>query len=312
MREWRYFVYCGYMKKSVFALFLAGLLLLLSAGSSFPDESKKKVPVADKKICITFNNLPAEQIYNEADRRQITRLILTALDTHNVTAAGFVVGENMESDWDIPVKWLEGGHALGTSTFSGQDITGVPVAAFIADIAKGAESIEDLLEGFNQKGRYFRYPYLIYGTDKRSKKEVTSFLADSKLKTAHVTIVVEDFVHNLALEKIYRSNDSTVLLNLRDEYLSHILERLARAETLAKEIMGRPIRHILQFRTNRLNALFLDDILSLFKEKGYKFISLKSALKDKVYTRTENYCGTKVISFLERLRLSDIAPCDDE
>ena len=91
---------------------------------------------------------------------------------------------------------------------------------------------------------------------------------------------------------------------LRVEYFDHLSERLAYFEDLAKEVVGRPIRHILQLRANRLNSLLMDDILTEIADKGYQFITLRNALRDKVYRKPEEYYGDKRLSFLERIKYS--------
>lgn len=198
-------------------------------------------------------------------------------------------------------------------TYSGQDIENVPVEIFLDDITKAKETIEDIVWSFKQKGRYFRFPYLHYGSRPELKKEVQDFLDESHLAVAHASVVTEDFVYNLSFEKVFRGNDSLKVANFRDEYIGHILGCLGHAETVAIGIMSRPVRHILQLRASRLNAAFLDDILAAISDKGYQFISLKNALKDRVYQKPDAYYETTRVSFLERIKYSnpDLLPASD-
>jgi peptidoglycan/xylan/chitin deacetylase (PgdA/CDA1 family) len=280
-------------------------LCIVFAQRSEPKQSGDKKKTNDKKICITFNNLPAERIYSHEERIQINEEILAALIKHNVPAAGFVIGDNIEGDWKILVDWLEAGQTLGFMPSSGQDVDNVPVDMFLADITKGKEMVEDIVASYDQKGRYFRFPFLHYGEIPEAKNKIEKFLKDYDINIAHATVITEDFVYNLSLEKIIKSHDSVKVVNLRDEYIAHILERLGYYESLAIDIMDRPIRHILQLRANRLNAMFLDDILTTIEDKGYQFISLSYALKDKVYQRPDGYYDNRGVSFLDRIKYSD-------
>jgi len=289
------------MKNVNKAVLIALLIVLGGMPGLIAQSGKKSNKTADKRICVTFDNLPAERNYGEMERLEINQRILDALKEHGVTATGFVIGDNVESDWDVLVAWLEDGHALGFQTFSGQDIEGVPAQVFIGDLIKGQEAIEDILQSYSQKARYFRFPYLHYGSTVTRKDAVAEYLAETKIKVAHATIVPEDFVYNLSMEKIKNRRDSVELFALRDEYLTHLLNQLASAETMAERVMKRPVRHILSLRVNLLNAVFLDDILSTLESKGYSFITLKTALKDKVYGKVDYYYGNKIMSFLERL-----------
>ena len=266
-------------------------------------ETKKSL---SKKIAITFDNLPGEQIYSINERTEINKLILESLKKQNVPATGFVVGEYVEGeDWESIVSWLENGQTLGYHTYSGQEIQDMPMGLFISDIIKGKEAIEDLVSTYKQKMRFFRFPYLHYATNAKTKLNIIDQLVKMNTRIAHVSITTEDFVYNMSLEKILKTGDSLDMYYLRQEYLNHLAERIAHFEDLAKEVVGRPIRHILQLRANRLNSLLMDDILTEIADKGYQFISLREALKDKVYRKPEKYYGDKGLSFLERIKYSD-------
>ncbi len=269
------------------------------------ETTTKKVPKGIKKICVTFDNLPAEREYGERERVEVNDGILKTLENHKILAAGFVVGDNIAGDWEIIVRWLDAGHTIGFMTYSGQDIENAPIDIFMADVAKGKEVVEDLLQTYKQKERYFRYPYLHYGSSPEVRNRVEGLITEQKITIAHVSIVVEDFVYNLTLEKLLNGRDSLKIMQLRDEYIEHILERLGNAETLAMDIVNRPVRHILQLRANRINSLFLEDILAVLADKGYEFTTLESALKDKVYKILEDYYGTQGLSYLERIKISE-------
>ncbi len=296
----------------IILLLVLFLPLILIADQGKKKASSKKSNDKIRKVCITFDNLPSERIYDKEERFEINQNILDALQKHNVTATGFVVGEFIESDGEILINWLEAGHSLGFSTFSGQDIDNVPLEIFLEDITNGKNALENILKKYKQKDSYFRFPYLHYGSTDETKIRVERFLRDYDIKIAHASIVTEDFVYNLSLEKNIHTSDSSKLYNLRDEYLTHILERFGYAEMLADELVGRPIRHILQLRCNRLNAMFLDDLLTVLEDMGYEFISLHDALKDKIYQKPDAYFGATGVSFLERLKYSDpdLLPAD--
>ncbi len=259
-------------------------------------------PTVNNRVCITFDNLPAENYYTREERIDITDSILAALDRHGAKAVGFVVGEHVAGDWDLLIKWLDRGHVLGFQTFSGQNIYDAPPEVFIGDIAKGRDAIEDILEVYRIGDRYFRYPLLHYGDEYDVKMQIETYLYENEMTAVPATILVEDFVYNLSLENLLKRRDSAGVEQLRGEYVEHILSRVAAAEDLAMEVVGRPVRHILQLRASRLNGLFLEDVLKTLEEKGYKFITLNTALKDDIYQWADNYFGHKVVSFLDRIR----------
>lgn len=252
-------------------------------------------------ICITFDDLPVAQIADRIERLKITEDILEALDELNISATGFVVGSEIGSDKDILISWLEAGHTLGNLTYSCPDLNELPPEFFIGDIEKGGNAIENLLIKFGQKKRYFRYPYLHYGNDPKTKKVVADYLYRNGYKVGHVTVNSDDFAYNLQYEKVRQGSDSLEQVRLGNEYIDHVIGQLENAEKRADEIVGHPIRQILLLHVNRLNSVYLPDLLSEIKLRGYSFISMGKALADPIYSESETYVGPKGLSYLERI-----------
>ena len=291
----------------ILAVFVSPLGNPVAADKKDDSSAKKK-----KEICITFNELPVAKGFGDADVQAINFLILDKLKLHKVKAAGFVVGENIGDAFDILGQWLNDGHLLGSMTYSNPDLHDLGIEQFINDIKLGAEAVEPMLAGFGQKKRYFRFPYLHYGNTVEEKTEVRKYLDHKKYVVAHATIVPEDYLYNLSLEKLGKIPDSAAFENLLNEYVNHVLDEVEREEALAKEITGHSVRQILLLRANRLNAVYLDEILTQLENMGYTFVTLDYALKDPVYTETEAYFGPKGVGYLDMIYLSnaDLMPAE--
>jgi peptidoglycan/xylan/chitin deacetylase (PgdA/CDA1 family) len=266
------------------------------------DKTKKK-PTG--QICITFDELPVASTFTETDANYVTSNLLSALKNHKAPAAGFVVGSRIDGSYDLLGAWLNDGHLLGSLTNSHQDLHQLGWEPFIQDLSNGHNALEPMLSGFGQKQRFFRYPFLHYGNDVESKREVNRYLAANDIFVAHATIVVEDYLYNLSLEKLGKEIDSADYLSIRDEYLEHVLDQVIQAEEQAKEVLKRSCRHILLLRANRLNAEFLGDLLTMLEERGYQFISLDKALDDELYSAPEAYFGARGVGYIEMIRNSD-------
>lgn len=254
-----------------------------------------------RQMAITFDELPAAQAFEEVHPDAINYLILDALKKHNVKATGFVVGSRIEGNFEVLGQWLQAGHTLGSMTFNNEDFHNVTVDQFKKEVVEGADELEPLLEGFDQQRRYFRFPFLHYGTTKKEKLAMRDFLGSHRQIIAHATIVPEDFTYNNALSGLGKIPDSSRLMRLRDEYFNHVLDLVDRQEQIADKMVGRPVRQIVLFKANRLNAMFLDELLSAFEEQGYKFVTLDAALRDEVYARLDNYTGPRGVGYLEML-----------
>lgn len=282
----------------------AAVVVLLLAGLSFTSAEAK----GDHEICITFDELPAAQGFSSTAPDQVLRPILKALKKYDVKAAGFVVGQNLESSFDLLGQWLNDGHCLGNLTYSYSDLNevgAVNVEAFIADIVAGQQAIEPMLEGFGQQRRYFRYPFLHYGTSLEMYRAVAGYLDANDIAVAHASVIVDDYLYDLGLQKVGGRPTDKEYEQLMNEYVNRVLDQIEAAEVLAKEILGRPCRQILQLRANQLNAMYLDVMLQAIKDMGYEFISLDRALQDEAYQKPHAYFGGKGVGYLEMIDRSD-------
>lgn len=286
------------------------LIWTAAALALYPALSQCQTP---KQISITFDELPAAQTFGDVDRQATNYLILDALKRHEVKATGFVVGNQIEGGYDILGEWLNQGHALGNLTWSGQDYNELGPDQFIADVQMGSEALEPMLSGFGQKKRYFRYPFLHYGDTQERREKASRFLKKKGWTVCPATVLPEDYLYDLSLIKLGKQPDSVKYQQLMNDYINHVLDELERVERLAINLAGRPVRHILQLRANRLNAVCLDELLGALKDAGYLFISLNQALKDEIYRKPEAYYGLKGLGYLDMIDQSnpDLTPADD-
>ncbi|MFZ1682672.1 MAG: polysaccharide deacetylase family protein [Candidatus Zixiibacteriota bacterium] len=258
----------------------------------------------DRQIAITFNELPAAPSFEDVHADALNYLILDGLKKYNVKATGFVVGANITEYADVLGQWLNAGHFLGSMTYDNQDINEVTPSQFKEEVVKGVNEIEGMLDGFGQKKRYFRFPFHKYGTTAKAKSDIKDFIRSHGEVICPATIIPEDFIYNSTLAKLGKMPDSSRLIPLRDEYLNHVFDIIEQQEQIAEKLVGHSVKQIILLQVNRLNAIFLDDLLGALKDHGYKFITLDSALTDEVYSRSESYTGTRGLGWLEMLAKS--------
>lgn len=71
-------------------------------------------------------------------------------------------------------------------------------------------------------------------------------------------------------------------------HLIHIWNRAQYYDELAIEVLGRSPNHTLLVHHNLLNALFLGDLIQMFKDKGWKVINADEAFQDPTFKITPN------------------------
>jgi len=289
-----------------FTLLATILCSLLVAGVYAADKGQKKnKPAPQKQICISIDVLPSAESFETIRPDEIMQPMMKALKKHDVKAIGFVVGKNARKAYDLLGEWLNDGHRLGNLTYAHSDFHEIGIEQFIKDIIAGNETLEMMLSSFGQKKRYFRFPFLHYGTTVNGRRQVEIYLEEHNIVVVPASVVVEDYLYNLSLQKLGEKPDSVAVDALGYEYIDHVLRQIEAAERLSKKLFKRNCRQILQLRANRLNALVMDELLSAIEEQGYGFVSIDKALKDKAYSTPEAYYGSRGVGYFDMIDLSD-------
>lgn len=109
------------------------------------------------------------------------------------------------------------------------------------------------------------------------------FLKERGYRNGHVTVDASDWYVDSRLRMRLLTDPTTDIQGFKEFYLEHLFERAVYYERLSYKLTGRHINHTLLLHHNLAAALFLDDLIALFKEKGWKIISAPDAYQDKVF-----------------------------
>ena len=201
--------------------------------------------------------------------------ILASLKRHRVQAAGFVAGKFLGNTLDPAVlgRWSDGGHIIGIHTFSHSYFAGVNPAALMADILK----CEPLLSGYPGFRKLFRFPYLAEGRTAEGRDAMRSLLKQHGYRNGHVTIDTSDWYIDNRLKSRLQSDPQATLDPYRRFYLQHIWDRATYYDDLAKSLFGHSIEHTILLHHRLTTGLFLDDMLSMFREHGWRLTNAEEA-----------------------------------
>lgn len=231
-----------------------------------------------REIAITIDDLPlvASQMNTPGNQQRSTerfmRIIQTLAD-NKVPATGFVIAGAIENgQWEFLEKFRDAGFTIGNHTYSHYNLNSMNADKYIADIDRADQKLTPLLS----EPKYFRYPYLAEG-NKVSKPKVLEYLNEHHYVVAPVTIDSKDFEFNERLYKVPYRTRSTYINTLKGSYLAYIWKQTLRAEKKAGE---QPVKQILLIHSNVLNSYLLGDIIKMYKDNGYTFITLTEALKN--------------------------------
>ena len=112
-----------------------------------------------------------------------------------------------------------------------------------------------------------------------------AFLRDHGYRNGAVTIDASDWYYDRRLRARLEVESGFDVSRFREPYLEHIWDRATYYRGLALRVLARPVRHTLLLHFNLLNALFLGDLLLMFKTRGWQSIDAQVAYADPVFER---------------------------
>ncbi len=170
----------------------------------------------------------------------------------------------------------------------------------MADQPNYDELLKKLQAKYGQQMRYFRHPFLHAGNTPEKKAQLEQFLTKNNYEIAPVTIDNSEWIFAKAYHVAMQKKEEEEMKKIGKAYVTYMEDKTAFYEAQSKMLFGRPIKHTLLIHANALNGDYLDELLEMYKQRGYQFISLESALTDEAYQSKDEYSGRGGITWLHR------------
>jgi hypothetical protein len=196
----------------------------------------------------------------------------------------FAIGQSVDNPEGSGIlrRWSAAGHRIGNHTYSHQPLFGrITPGEFEADILRN----EDALRSYSGFRKWFRFPALNEGRTRALRDRFRSFLAQHGYRNGAVTIDASDWYYNQRLLTRLEAKRGFDVTLYRQPYLDHIWDRAQFYDLLSRDVLGRSVPHTLLIHYNLLNSLFLGDLLTMFRSKGWGVIDAEEAFSDQVFTR---------------------------
>lgn len=304
--------------KAIFTAFT--LLIFLSFNSThypFPGGTaaqNKPLQTQHKEIAITIDDLPGvlDGATDDSFKRlqSMNRQMLNVLKQNQISAIGFVnesrlfVKDEMEARIAILRNWLDAGMTLGNHTFSHSNFNDVSLAQFEDEVIRGETVTRALMRGRGIDKFYLRFPFNHTGDTREKKEGLEIFLRERGYAIAPFTIEHSDYVYSRAYTKALLQSNEKLAERIRNDYLNFLDTSCDYFEQKSREVLGYEPKQILLIHVNQLNAICLEDMVQRLKKRGYSFISLDEALKDKAYQTSDSYIGKFGLSWIFRWALT--------
>lgn len=256
-------LYLALMKLELIIKNLLLPLLLLSALHNMSFASKKQ-------ISITIDDLPFVGEY----RNFHLNMMLETMTKHQVQATGFIIASEVrKNNWELLHKFRDAGFGLGNHTLTHANLNKLKSKEYKHEI----QEADTILAPVLTEPKYFRYPYLSMSSGQK-KEDILCFLAKQNYQIAPITVDTKDFAFNQRLLSVPEIERRTYLEELKPFYLDFIWQQTHQAEEY-NQYHHTQQAQILLIHANLLNAYVLPDIINLYKEHDYTFVSLEEALK---------------------------------
>ncbi len=235
----------------------------------------------------------------------MTGRLLSSIKANHIPAVGFVNEEKLYEDDEFKARvailqmWLDAGLELGNHTFSHSNLQTTPLAAYQEDVIRGETVTKRLLRERGRKLRYFRYPFLELGPALETRRAFEKFLAGRGYTVAPVTINNKEYMFAAVYARALAHGDRETAERVAQAYMSYMEQVFVYFEKLSVDALGYEVRQVLLLHADSLNSDHLNDLVRMMKVRGYRFISLDQALKDKAYHQPDTYSGEGGVSWIE-------------
>jgi peptidoglycan/xylan/chitin deacetylase (PgdA/CDA1 family) len=257
---------------------------------------------AGREVAITIDDLPRGGDGGPrtlATVRAMTERLLKPFHDQKIPLSGFVnEGRAMELGpgglRQILDLWLDAGADLGNHSYSHLNINNVPLDEYTTDIVKGEPILRAALAARGKKLEFYRHPFLFTGPTAQIKQDLQNFLDQHGYRVAPVTFDDDDY----EFAALYTKPEFKK--RVRAEYVPYMESVVAAFERISVQVVGREFPQILLIHASQMNADLMPDLLSMFRRRGYRFVSLDHALADPAYRLSDGYVGTGGFSWIHR------------
>jgi peptidoglycan/xylan/chitin deacetylase (PgdA/CDA1 family) len=264
--------------------------VLLAVGCAVPlsgqTYSRPAAVSSPLEVAFTFDDLPAHGPLPPGEfRPEPIRSILATLKAEQMPPVyGFVNGfrtARFPYQAELLREWAASGNPLGSHTWSHPALDKVSAQAYIANIAEN----EPLLRVVDPHGdwHWFRYPFLEEGDTLAKREAVRGYLLAHGYRIAEVNMDFGDYLWNDVYARCAAKRDTAAIASLHDSYLATADEYITYSRTLSQRLYGRDIPYVLLLHVGAFDAKMLPQLIALFRQRGFRFVTLPEAEADPAY-----------------------------
>jgi peptidoglycan-N-acetylglucosamine deacetylase len=219
----------------------------------------------------------------EPGAAELNARLLAGLASRGVRAIYFVAGSRVDTapGLDLVAEWSRAGHYIANHSYAHRNFNSsdATVASFAQDVLRN----ERLLAAQGRWVQRFRFPYLKEGNTAEKRDGFRAWLDANGYATGAVTIDTSDWYYNRRLEQRFALDPAADLAAYGNALVAHLLDRASYYAALGRAATGRDVDHVLLLHTNRINALFVGEVIDAMRSAGWTIIDPLEAYQDPVF-----------------------------
>ena len=278
--------------------------LAILIGASFLSAVASRA--AGEPVALTFDDLPTLALSPAPKYAEVTTVrLIRGLHRQQLPATGFVVGNQLEGARNATGRtmlkqWLNAGFELGNHTYSHASLTTVPVADYIADVARNDALLRPLLKGRRQSMLWFRHPYLETGATLEAKHTFEAWLAKAGYWIAPVSMENADWMFSPSYDDAISRNDRASADRIRRTYLAYTAKVVPWYREAGLQLLGRRPSFVFLLHACRLNADSVDDLAAILRANDLEPVALAKAMQDPAYALADDFADPNGDQWLSR------------
>jgi peptidoglycan/xylan/chitin deacetylase (PgdA/CDA1 family) len=144
----------------------------------------------------------------------------------------------------------------------------------------GCDAVIRTLPGYR---KFLRFPFLREGAGEAKRDGIRAFLREQGYRIGYVSIDTADWLLDQKLREALARHPDLDQTPWRQMYLAHVWDDAQAFDRLARQLYGRGVKHVLLLHHRLLNALFLSDVIDMFRARGWTIVSPDDAFTDPAY-----------------------------
>jgi peptidoglycan/xylan/chitin deacetylase (PgdA/CDA1 family) len=237
------------------------------------------------RLALTFDDRPAHSDLPPGQTRaSVMQSLAASLKAAGAPAHGFMnagYGAGEPSAAAAISAWREAGLPMGNHGHDHKNLEDLDRAGFAEQLVTNEPAV-DAANG-RAAARWFRYPFLSEGSSPALRDAARATLSERGYRIAAVTMSFADYDYNPPYARCMAKHDMAGVALLERGWLAAVRRDAEMHRARSQALYGRDVPQVLLMHVGAFDARMLPRTLALYRQLGFRFVSLAKAQADPFY-----------------------------